>query len=81
MRIPVDNIRSPSAVAGMVRGVFYGWWLVGIAVVLLTIMAVSVFQGLGHLSGGAANRVRMEQDGCLSGAFSLSRRRARSSAR
>ena len=72
MRIPVNAIRSPSDVLEMTRGVFYGWWLVGISVVLLTLMAVSVFQGLGtflvalQLEFGWSRTV-------LSGAFSLSR--------
>ena len=72
MRIPVDNIRSPSAVAGIVRGVFYGWWLVGIAVVLLTIMAVSVFQGLGTFLVALQTEFGWSRT-VLSGAFSLSR--------
>ena len=29
------------------RGVFYGWWLVGLAVFMLTLMASTSFQGLG----------------------------------
>ncbi|MDE2688031.1 MAG: MFS transporter [Chloroflexota bacterium] len=72
MRIPVATIRSPADAVGMVRGVFYGWWLVGIAVVLLTLMALCVFQGLGtflvalQLEFGWSRTV-------LSGAFSLSR--------
>ena len=43
MRLNMENIQSPSDVVGLVRGVFYGWWLVGISVVLLTVMAVAVF--------------------------------------
>lgn len=72
MRIPVDTIRSPSDVAGMVRGVFYGWWLVGISVVLLTLMALSVFQGLGTFLVALQREFGWSRT-VLSGAFSLSR--------
>lgn len=72
MRIPVDTIRSPSDVVGMVRGVFYGWWLVGISVVLLTLMALSVFQGLGTFLVALQREFGWSRT-VLSGAFSLSR--------
>lgn len=72
MRIPVDTIRSPSDVVGVARGVFYGWWLVGIAVVLLTLMAVSVFQGLGTFLVALQAEFGWSRT-VLSGAFSLSR--------
>ena len=72
MRIPMDTMRSPSHVVGMVRGVFYGWWLVGIAVVLLTLMAVSVFQGLGTFLVALQTEFGWSRT-VLSGAFSLSR--------
>ena len=72
MRIPTHTIRSPSDVVGMVRGVFYGWWLVGIAVVLLTLMAVSVFQGLGTFLVALQREFGWSRT-VLSGAFSLSR--------
>ena len=72
MRISVDTMRSPSHVVGMVRGVFYGWWLVGIAVVLLTLMAVSVFQGLGTFLVALQTEFGWSRT-VLSGAFSLSR--------
>ena len=72
MRIPIDTMRSPSHVVGMVRGVFYGWWLVGIAVVLLTLMAVSVFQGLGTFLVALQTEFGWSRT-VLSGAFSLSR--------
>ena len=54
------------------RGVFYGWWLVGIAVVLLTLMAVSVFQGLGTFLVALQSEFGWSRT-VLSGAFSLSR--------
>ena len=72
MRIPVNAVRSPSDVVGLVRGVFYGWWLVGIAVVLLTLMAVSVFQGLGTFLVALQTEFGWSRT-VLSGAFSLSR--------
>ena len=72
VRIPVDDIRSPSDVVRMARGVFYGWWLVGVAVVLLTIMAVSVFQGLGTFLVALQSEFGWSRT-ALSGAFSLSR--------
>ncbi len=72
MRIPVDTIRSPGDVVSMVRGVFYGWWLVGISVVLLTLMAVSVFQGLGTFLVAMQSEFGWSRT-VLSGAFSLSR--------
>ena len=68
----MDTMRSPSHVVGMVRGVFYGWWLVGIAVVLLTLMAVSVFQGLGTFLVALQTEFGWSRT-VLSGAFSLSR--------
>lgn len=72
MRISVDTIRSPADVVGMVRSVFYGWWLVGIAVVLLTLMALSVFQGLGTFLVALQREFGWSRT-VLSGAFSLSR--------
>ena len=68
----MHNIRSPSDAVYMVRGVFYGWWLVGIAVVLLTIMALSVFQGLGTFLVALQREFGWSRT-VLSGAFSLSR--------
>ena len=56
----------------MLRGVFYGWWLVGISVVLLTLMAVSVFQGLGTFLVALQSEFGWSRT-ALSGAFSLSR--------
>ena len=72
MRIPMNTIRSPADVVGKVRGVFFGWWLVGIAVVLLTLMAVSVFQGLGTFLVALQSEFGWSRT-VLSGAFSLSR--------
>ena len=49
-----------------------GWWLVGIAVVLLTLMALSVFQGLGTFLVALQREFGWSRT-VLSGAFSLSR--------
>lgn len=68
----MKEVRSPSDVVGLVRGVFYGWWLVGIAVVMLTLMAVSVFQGLGTFLVALQREFGWSRT-VLSGAFSLSR--------
>lgn len=56
----------------LTRGVFYGWWLVGISVFLLTIMAVSVFQGLGTFLVALQSEFGWSRT-VLSGAFSLAR--------
>ena len=72
MRLSVSKVQSPADVAGILRGVFYGWWLVGIAVVLLTLMAVSVFQGLGTFLVALQAEFGWSRT-VLSGAFSLSR--------
>ena len=47
MRAPNLNRVSIQDAASRFRGVFYGWKLVGITAVLLTIMSLTVFQGLG----------------------------------
>lgn len=72
MRFAMERIQSPSDLIGLVRGVYYGWWLVGISAVLLTVMSVAVFQGLGTFL------VTMQQEfgwsrTVLSGAFALAR--------
>ncbi len=66
------DVRLPTDVPAALRGVFYGWWLVGIAVVLLTLMAVSVFQGLGTFLVALQSEFGWSRT-VLSGAFSLSR--------
>ena len=47
-------------VFGALRGVFYGWYLVGVASMMLTIMSLTVFQSTGHLLRRAQPRVRLE---------------------
>ncbi|MCH8206885.1 MAG: MFS transporter, partial [Chloroflexi bacterium] len=44
-RTPLSQTVSQAAPPG--RRVFYGWWLVGLAVFLLTLMSSTSFQGLG----------------------------------
>lgn len=72
MRLSITKVQSPADVPAILRGVFYGWWLVGIAVVLLTLMAVSVFQGLGTFLVALQAEFGWSRT-VLSGAFSLSR--------
>lgn len=55
-----------------VRGVFYGWWIVGIAGFMITLMSVSVFQGLGTLLVGLERHFGWSRT-AMSGAFALAR--------
>ena len=55
-----------------VRGVFYGWWLVGIAAFMLTLMSLTVFQGLGTMMVALERKFGWSRT-ALSGAFALSR--------
>jgi len=52
--------------------VFYGWWLVGIAAFMLTLMALTVFQGLGTFVVALQREFGWTRT-ALSGAFALSR--------
>ena len=54
------------------RGVFYGWWLAGVASVLLTLMSLTVFQGLGTMLVALERQFGWSRT-ALSGAFSLAR--------
>jgi len=72
MRLSLKKMHSPSDVIGLARGVFYGWWLVGISVVLLTVMSVAVFQGLGTFLVTLQREFGWSRT-VLSGAFSLAR--------
>ncbi len=54
------------------RGVFYGWWLVGLASVMLTLMSLTVFQGLGTMLVALERQFQWSRT-ALSGAFSLAR--------
>ncbi|MDP2949047.1 MAG: MFS transporter, partial [Chloroflexota bacterium] len=57
---------------GRARGVFYGWWLLGVAASLLTLMSLTVFQGLGTFLVALQNQFGWSRT-ALSGAFSLAR--------
>ena len=52
--------------------VFYGWWLVGVAAFLLTLMSLTVFQGLGTILVALERQFGWSRT-ALSGAFSLAR--------
>jgi MFS family permease len=51
---------------------FYGWWIVGIAAFLLTLMSLTVFQGLGTILVALERQFGWSRT-ALSGAFSLAR--------
>ena len=59
------NVRS-------VRGVFYGWWLVGLSSFMLTLMSLTVFQGLGTMLVALERQFGWSRT-ALSAAFSLAR--------
>ena len=44
--LPGENL---SKFFGPIRGVFYGWWIVGIAAVMFTLLSITIFHGLGTL--------------------------------
>ena len=54
------------------RDVFYGWWLVGISALMLTLMSVSVFQGIGVFLVALERQFGWSRT-TLSGAFALAR--------
>ena len=54
------------------RDVFYGWWIVGVAGFMITLMSVCVFQGLGTLLVGLERHFGWSRT-AISGAFALSR--------
>ena len=56
----------------MSGGVFYGWWLVGLSSFMLTLMSLTVFQGLGIMLVALERRYGWSRT-ALSGAFSLAR--------
>ncbi|MCI0791600.1 MAG: MFS transporter [Chloroflexi bacterium] len=72
MHLTRKNIQPPWDLVGVVRGVFYGWWLVGISVILLTVMSVAVFQGLGTFLVTLQREFGWSRT-VLSGAFALAR--------
>ena len=72
MRKNVFRTTSARETVAGVRGVFYGWWLVGISSFMLTLMSLTVFQGLGTMLV-ALERQFLWSRTALSGAFSLAR--------
>ena len=69
------GIRAEAINAGraIIRGeVFYGWWLVGLSAFMLTLMSLTVFQGLGVMLVALERRYGWSRT-ALSGAFSLAR--------
>ena len=49
LRLPPMRVRptGPRGVFGALRGAFYGWYLVGVASLMLTLMSLTVFQSTG----------------------------------
>ena len=66
------NVFTAKRTLRSARGVFYGWWLVGVASVLLTLMSLTVFQGLGTMLVALERQFGWSRT-ALSGAFSLAR--------
>lgn len=67
----LEQVRQVGLAASF-RQVFYGWWLVGIGVFLLTLMALTVFQSLGTFVVALQREFGWTRT-TLSGAFALSR--------
>ena len=64
---------ATDAVRAVLRGeVFYGWWLVGLSSFMLTLMSLTVFQGLGIVLVALERSYGWSRT-ALSGAFSLAR--------
>ena len=63
---------TPTSAVQQARGVFYGWRLVGVGTFLLTLMAVSVFQGLGTFLVALETKFGWSRT-AMSGAFTLAR--------
>ena len=73
--MPHDSGRSRNRILGLPftpGDVFYGWWLVGVAAFLLTLMSLTVFQGLGTILVALERQFGWSRT-ALSGAFSLAR--------
>ncbi len=64
-----DRVRRANTA---VRGVFYGWWLVGLASFMLTLMSLTVFQGLGAMLVALERQFGWSRT-IMSAAFSLAR--------
>jgi MFS family permease len=72
MRISDLSSMIPASVIQRARGVFYGWKMVGVGTFLLTLMAVSVFQGLGTFLVALERQFGWSRT-AMSGAFTLAR--------
>ncbi len=74
LRLPPLRARAkgPRGVLGALRGVFYGWYLVGVASMMLTLMSLTVFQSTGTYFV-ALNREFGWSRTLLSGGFAFSR--------
>ena len=73
--MPHDSGKSRNRTIGLPFApgdVFYGWWLVGVAAFLLTLMSLTVFQGLGTILVALERQFGWSRT-ALSGAFSLAR--------
>ena len=73
--MPHDSGKSRNRIFGLPftpGDVFYGWWLVGVAAFLLTLMSLTVFQGLGTILVALERQFGWSRT-ALSGAFSLAR--------
>ncbi|MDP6715430.1 MAG: hypothetical protein QF368_12495, partial [SAR202 cluster bacterium] len=66
----VFKIKSPLSAAMRPGKVFYGWWLVGVAAFMLTLMSLTVFQGLGTMLVTLERQFGWTRT-ALSGAFAL----------
>ena len=64
--------RLSGSVSWRPRDVFYGWWLVGVSAMMLTLMSVSVFQGIGTFLVALERQFGWSRT-TLSGAFALAR--------
>lgn len=72
MRIPTLSAMTPANVIQQARGLFYGWRLVGVGMFMLTLMSVSVFQGLGTFLVALERQFGWSRT-AMSGAFTLAR--------
>ena len=73
--MPHDSGKNRNRILGLPftpGDVFYGWWLVGVAAFLLTLMSLTVFQGLGTILVALERQFGWSRT-ALSGAFSLAR--------
>ena len=72
MRIPTFTSESYTDAVKLARGVFYGWWLVGLSMFMLTLMSLTIFQGLGIFIVALERQFGWSRT-TVTGAFSLAR--------